>query len=185
MLTIICCAMLGLYVGFINTRKNPESKNWEYWGNCILGVMVGALVGMILACIFSTFLGDKQVQQNEYNKTEIVALTDNSQLSGSFFLASGSVGQEECYKFYSKTVGGGKKFDSLPAKDVIIYEENRNDAYISQIQTTENYPKIKQGIYLFIPKFLIYSGSHLTGQYAIHVPKGTIKVEENFRLDMK
>lgn len=185
MLIIIICALLGLRVGILfNKKALPESNIWEKGLNYGSGIFVGALIGILIAIMFSSFLGHEQIQQ-EYEKTEIVALTDNSQISGSFFLASGSIDQEDYYKFYFKTPDGGKQWNSLLARNVIIYEEDRNDAYISKIQNVKSFRKIRKWNYVFIPKFLIDVYIRPTDMYGIHVPKGTIKVENNFRLDMK
>ncbi len=187
MLTVIFFALLGLGLTVRLIRKESNKDSSWNWLSYIFGILFGAIIGLIVAGSLTAFLGKRQVEKQEYSRTEIVALVDSNQLSGSFFLASGSIGQDEYYKFYVKTPDGGKQFDSLPARNVIVYEdEGRKGAYISKIQEVKSHPGIKYIFRLLIPSFITSPEVNLTDGYAIHVPKGTILVEENkFRLDMK
>lgn len=185
MLTLIVCALTGALVGYFLTRKSHDKVNVVF--AMVFGVMVGMLVALF---VIMGLLGKSQPSEYEYkDKTRILCLVDESKVSGQFLggflLISGSVGQEEVYKFYVETPGGGKQFNSLSAKNVIVYEEDIKDAYISELRERNAYPRAITRNHLLIPWFLLDATGPLKGRYAIHVPKGTIKTEENFRLDMK
>ena len=149
-------------------------------------MFVGALAGLIIAAVLTGICLANEGRPNEVecSKAEIVALVDCSQSKGRFFITSGSFGQEEVYRFYIKTPDGGKQFRSLPAERVTIFEEDRQDAYLSEIKEERQQPPLKKIERLF-PLILPHDSLIETGRYAIHVPIGTIQTEKNFQIDME
>jgi len=66
---------------------------------------------------------------------EIVALSNASEVQGSFSLGSGQVGEEQYY-FYFTPVRGGHKMEKVKASQSIIFEGYDNP-YIEAIQINE------------------------------------------------
>lgn len=122
----------------------------------------------------------------EYDKVELVAIINTQSLEGSFggniFLIAGRVESTPYYIFYFKTPEGGKKLSKLRAESATIYEEKRTDAYMAQIKKKKVYATFDKRSGIFFPVMPL-SGLSETGEYAIHVPEGTIKRELN--LDLK
>jgi len=184
MLTLILCGLVGSAVSYLLTRKTVDKAGMFLL--MILAFAVGLIVGCLL--VFVLRGEGKTIEYESTTKTKIVSLVDESRifgkLSGGFFVITGSLGSEEYYKFYVETPDGGKQFRSLPARKVVIYKENTKNAYISELMKKVVYP-IRTRNRLFIPEFFVNIPGSPTGRYAIHVPSGTIRVEENFHLDMK
>lgn len=186
MLIMVICALVGLGLGFLPGRNNLEMDSFMRSLRGIPFMLVGMITGILIVTLLSfVFLDKTQTEEVEdYNKTEIVALTDHSQLLGVSFMTSGSFGQREIYKFYVKTSNGGKQFRSLPAENITIFEEDRQDAYISKIKHKRKNSKVNKLIYWLVEYPMDFSGE--TGKYSVHVPKGTIKVEgPSLLIDMK
>lgn len=174
MVVFAICIFIGGYVAYRMGRKaDPLMKFFAI----LFGICAGFLVGTIAVAIFLATVPNT-VHKYEFEKVELVTLVDSSELQGSFFLASGSLGAEQHYKFYYKTSDGGKKFGKVNAESVTVYEEDRKNAYMAKSGEENRY---SQRVYLWlIPKFL--SGGN-SWKYTIHIPKGTIK--EEYNLDLK
>lgn len=173
MIVLIVCVCIG---GYLFYRIEKEDKVIKALFT-LMGVCVGLLAGMAITGISSVVV-PSTVHHYEFEKVELVTLGSASELQGSFFLASGSVGAEQYYKFYYKTADGGKKFGKIQAESATVYEEDRKDAYMAKAGEENRY---STNDYLWlIPKFL---WGRPLWKYTIHVPKGTIKVEYN--LDLK
>ncbi len=134
-----------------------------------LSIMLAAICSLSIIGLSNVIIEDNIVL-DEYNKTKVVSLTSSSELNGSVFLLVGSINNIDYYKFYTVMEDGGKVFNKILAKNAIIYEDNCDDAYISNVKEMHTYPDWIHT--LFIPKFLL---SDEKKGYAIHVPKGTIK----------
>lgn len=183
MVTVIIGVTIGFLIGFF-------CDDYSRVYNSIVGVIVGFLFGFLLsvlmgAGLYYSNLGVMKKRQYETNKKEVVALIDETQSNGSFFLFSGKFGEEEYYKFYTKNPDGGMNWNSLLKSYATVYEEEDiQNAYIAEIFETADEVKKKNNNIFFI-NICGHPRSIFTGKYAIHVPKGTILFEDNFNLDMK
>ena len=119
------------------------------------------------------------MQEYEYDKINIVAIDSSKELSGTFILGLGNVNLEQQYVFYYLTADGGKKYGEVSKYSAIIYEEERRDGYMAKIGERTVYSD--KVLFWLIPKFLLDGKDSTT--YAIHVPKGTVKLE--FNIDLK
>lgn len=110
---IISIIAVIIFFTIIRKDKNSRPPNYKPWG------LVGDAL-IIFCCatvIFFTTDGIVAATQRPTETTttelvasqEIVALKDNSNVSGQFFLGSGSVNQEEYYVYYTVTEHGYKK----------------------------------------------------------------------------
>jgi len=174
MIVFIVCICIGIYLSF----RIGEEKGLLGLILAIMGSCVGAFAGMLIVGIY-TAIEPGTIHHYEFEKVELTTLGGTSELQGSFFLGSGSVGTEQFYRFYYKTADGGKKFGKISAEagNVTVYEEDRKDAYITKVGEESMY-STKEHLWL-IPKIL---NDKKNWKYAIHVPKGTIKKEYNIDL---
>jgi hypothetical protein len=93
---------------------------WEGLGFAFIGVMVSILFCTMLIIISSEGMPFKW----ETMSTEIVSLRDDSQISGSFFLGSGSIEGDTYYMFYKKISENSFKQDKVRSERVVVEERN-------------------------------------------------------------
>ena len=134
----------------------------------MLTIPLGLMIGVLLIILpFDYFLPktEKYVES-----IEITALRDNSDMEGSFYLASAYVDEEQYY-YYMTNTNKGKKMDKVSAED-------------SYINETDETPKVDvyDLEYNFIGKVLMFFGSS-GHEYIINVPKDTVTTD--FNVDMK
>ncbi|MFA6048063.1 MAG: hypothetical protein WCV59_05475 [Parcubacteria group bacterium] len=174
MILLAICTIIGGYIFWKKVCKDEDIKFLKPL-LVVLGCLIGAFGGMLLSAFFSVIV-PQTTYDIEFDRVELVALGSTSEMQGNFFLASGSIGSHQFYKFYYKTPDGGKQFGKLPAESAVIYEEDRKDAYMAKAGKEKHYPT---WVYWWVR---IFPGG-TSWEYAIHVPNGTIKVEYN--LDLK
>jgi len=126
---------------------------------------------LFIASIFTlVFIGSKVPQHWEIQKrSELVALQDNINSEGSFFLGSGSVEGELKYYFYERK-GEGFVANSIHSDGVILLESDEA-AYEQWLKKDD-----KWWYWIFV-----LSGSEQ--KTIIKIPKGTIL--NNYNLDLK
>jgi hypothetical protein len=119
--------------------------------------MKGYIVLIILILIISLLSGCKEKEIESY-QFELVALNNNNNIYGSFFLGSGSIKEEQYFFAYVKYDDGGIKLWKCEAYTTWIYEDiiNNQTPYIIY---TESYSR---GVNF-------YSERH-----EFHIPKGSI-----------
>ena len=164
MITIIICAVIGIIIGIILAARSSWSDLFDFIMNIIFGVIIGAIIGLFIAFILPMKTYDA------HGSCNIVALQDNSSVSGSFFLGSGQIDGKMKYVFYIEENG--------------LYKMHQIDYNLVQIRYTDSIPKIHiteiTKTDAFINHFAI--DRNIGDQtYIIEVPKGTIKT--NYNLD--
>lgn len=75
----------------------------------------------LLVILWAHFAGEKE--EVVVHEIELAALKDENVLKGSFFLGSGSIGEELYYYYYGKCGDRCYKFDKIRAKDVLVFED--------------------------------------------------------------
>lgn len=94
---------------------------------------------------------------------DLVALSNTSAVSGSFFLGSGTIGEDPAYQFV-KREGDGYVVDSIPTHNTVVHQ---NDDEKPRIERITDY---RDGVHFSVFQFM-YEG---TGEYHIYVPEGAI-----------
>ena len=182
MLTLFSLVVMSFILIVHYFRK---SEGWS----AKLGVVVGGLTITImvfaLLCTVIMAMSSHKQEYAEHEKVEIVALQNRSPNEGSFFLASGRIESVPYYFFYYKLPNGGKKLGKVLAENAEVYEEDRSDGYMAKIQRRTSYSSLREWTWLLVSEFMLRldESYHSTSNYAIHVPKGTIKT--GFNLDLK
>jgi hypothetical protein len=171
MLTIIICIGLGIFFEFRIFKTGSRSlERTLFWG--FLGLIVGLLSATVLAMAFGTNTENLQL----VGKTKLVAIAGvSSEINGTFILATGDVNSNQYYKFYYKLANGGYKFGKVSADNTTIYEDDGTDSYLEEINKINKLSGLASWFTLPI--------SEDVTMYAIHVPKGTVKVEH--KLDLR
>lgn len=182
MLMLLAYVVLSYIVinEFIKWRKYTETSNKV--GAFLLGINVSVLVYLALCMVIMHNSSYKQ-EYVEYDKVEIVALENASITQGSFFLGTGYIDKVPHYVYYFKLPNGGKKLETLSAESAVVHEENRIDAYKAKPKEQRVYTSLKPWAWLLIPEFMLIESCGSSTNYALHVPKGTIKT--GFNLDLK
>jgi hypothetical protein len=135
----------------------------------IMYIFMGSLFGGLIGCLICVSL-----PMDTYDKNytyEIVALQDNSQVNGQFFLGSGQIDGRMTYVFYYKS---GDFFQIEQA----IY----TDAKVKYLQDAISSPKVT--ITQKTPKdsfinYFAFDTDLWSKKYVIEVPEGTIRNVQN------
>jgi len=152
-------------------------------GPTVLLVILSEVVAfafLFLAEITMTIPMRNSVQQYEKNRVEIVALSVSTATEGSFFLGTGTIGSAPVYHYRQKNPDGGTIPRQIGADAVVLYEENRHDAYMADVvKRIDTYfaedagpifgffvPGIKRGDH--------YKTDEIWGDRIIRIPKGSV-----------
>lgn len=179
MVNFIALSIIGGLFCYYSMRKEDVFKRNV---TIVLGVFASLCISTIIGTLIVTAT-PANIEYPEVDKVRLVSLIDSNEMtgnfSGSFFLASGSVSENDYYKFYYETSNGEKGFGKVYASDVTIFEEERDDAYMSTVQEELIYPEWVHTWFAPFP-----NTTSTRRDRVIHVPKGTIKVG-GFNLDLK
>ena len=112
---------------------------------------------IILILFLSLFTGCKK-QETKVYKYELMALQTKNEISGNFFLGSGTINDEQYFFAYVKYNDGGIRFWKCETYNTWIYEDIINNEIPNVIYTYKN-----GGFF-----------SSYFEQYEFHIPKGSI-----------
>lgn len=128
--------------------------------------IVMIFIGCVFFCVI--FMGTYSVSSPKvvdyHEDTNLRALSTSSEISGSFFLASGTVDEEPVYKYISIREDGGFEFDSVKVSKVVVYEIDGDKAFLR-----ETHYKQKSNLWtIFDPP----------SETSFHVPVGSVQEAE-------
>lgn len=146
---------------------------------CYAG-MSGSACLLLLMIVITTF-STSATQYVEKGKIEIISLRNILSLEGDFFIGTGTLDSKLYYVYYYKSERGGSKLTKVSAEKTELFEEDRRDAYLAEVDKTITRPGLKQWDWLFVPWFLLSDSSEY--DKALHIPRGTIK--KNINLDLR
>lgn len=125
---------------------------------------------MFLGCSFFCIIfmgitsGSSEKVVDYHEDTNLRALSTSSEISGSFFLASGTVDEKPVYKYISIREDGGFEFDSIKVSKVVVYEIDGDKAFLR-----ETHYKQKSNLWtIFDPP----------SETSFHVPAGSVQEAE-------
>ena len=115
---LVVCALIAILLYTLTNSKNYKDWKEVLWTAC--GVLC---IPLALSCLFSSIV--TPVMSQEYNRcvTEIISISRESNVEGSFFIGSGSV-REVNYYFYYYETDKGIKLGKTPADETYIVETN-------------------------------------------------------------
>ena len=135
---IIAAIVVAIIIVLVkkNARKREEDVDgFEVGVAVVIGVMLAILLDLCAWGIFSGSAIETTRTTEIVASTKIVALQDNSSLSGSFFLGSGSVNNKNYYAFYCEAKNGFK-YTTLDG------ESSSNPVYIQYLASIKETPHI-------------------------------------------
>jgi len=165
MITLILFILLGIFISYLLTRKNFD-PTWmdssEYLFNGLFGCIFGLITGFITAFSIPT---EKIVVTDVY---QLESLSDNSGISGSFFLGSVIIDGIMKYSYYLKS-----------GDEYYLRQTNVNNSVIkySDTKTTLEIERIKQSDYWL--NYFSLSIKEQNQKYIFYIPKGSIKSQYN------
>ena len=166
------------FILIIYFMRSSDLRSWI--GSSLIGAFLVFWVALGVSFILRA-MAPVTSSMIEYNEVKIVALSSSTSINGSFFLGSGNIEGNPYYFFYFATPDGGKKMDKLRADLVTLYEEDRKDAFMAKISVRTEW-KNEDQLFRFFAPLRIKAEEEMGQQYAIHVPKGSIK--EGINLDL-
>jgi len=169
------CFLLGAIIGV--AKQNNNYVNYSF----VLGGVIFFVAIIVLIWFFLSF--NPVVIENEKvltGRVNLIAITDNTMISGKYYLFSGGFIAARVYEYYYELPTGGSLYESVPAKNIPVYEECRTDGFIGNFQTRDKkkWPGLYQFIYSVPEEEYIVKDSF----QELHVPIGTIKREMNIDL---
>ena len=142
-------------------------RDLDYAGiGFLIGLVALVLVFILVAAVSETLPNNVKVYEEE--EIPIVALEDNFNLNGHFFLASGITAKDAYYYYMTKTEEG-YKVQKVIASTPIEFSDNPCIVKYTPVGFTEWY-------------YYIFSAPTGT-YYKIYVPEGTIKFAFNVDLN--
>lgn len=159
--TLIFC-LAGMVISIV--KNAPYFSILENGLFSMLGAVVGTGIG------FAVSLALPMITSEKTYSLEIESLSDNSGVSGSFFLGSGYVGKNMCYVFYYRDGDGFRMRQVKHTCAKIKYTEEQPRANVTELVATESL-------------WNLFAIDLNIGQkeYVIEVPRGSIK--NNYTLD--
>lgn len=136
--------------------------------------IMSAMISVVIVTTFS-FIAEKNFEYElvETESIDIVALSNDSKVEGSFFLVSGTVDEHSVY-YYMEDTDKGTKMDYVKTENTFINETSDED------------PTIKKFSYRFtnniLDNLLRHKYTNKT-EVIINVPARTIDKEFNINLD--
>lgn len=134
-LAAIVVAIIIVLVKKNARKRNEEVDSFEVGVAVVIGVMLAIMLDLCAWGIFSGVAIETTKTTEIVASEKIVALQDNSTVSGSFFLGSGSVDNKNYYAFYYEAENGFK-YMTLDA------ESSLNPVYIKYISSESEAPRI-------------------------------------------
>lgn len=165
MITIIIFGLAFFVYAFISNLK--DLRKFGYF-HVITKSFISSLFGIMLGALVSFFIPSQMKEVVEVYNLE--SIKDNSSISGSFFLGSGSINGSMKYCCYIEENGVYKMFTS--------------DVYNSSIKYTDDKPVVEKISYVKTDAFINYFSNSLKrfeNKYVYKVPKGSIM--NNYNLD--
>lgn len=142
-------------------------RNLDYAGiGFLIGLVALVLVFILITTVSETLPNDVKIYEEE--EVPIVALEDNFNLNGHFFLASGIIAEDAYYYYMTKTEEG-YKIQKIIASTPIEISDNPRIVKYTPVGFTEWY-------------YYIFSAPTGT-YYKIYIPEGTIKFAFNIDLN--
>lgn len=134
--------------------------------------------GLTFCWVFASRVPLATVSQS--SRTDIVALSNSTQIHGLYFLIAGSIDQSPVYYYFEKTADGGYIQHNISADNVVIYQDTMSDGYIlntvvKEVPQADYFKRYNGWVWMVSPYSVIYKTE-------IHVPPNTII--QQFNLDL-
>ena len=165
-------AALGLYYLVVYKRGFDWSRAIDAKDAGAVAIFMVVFVGFIVLGMLGVFPAERTLVVTD---TPLVALKDNSSITGRLFLFGGTVDGKAVYHYY-RTEGYGFVLEHIDADGVVVYEDTVDTAYL-RTQWNRVTPAHKaRWLHWFV-----YADGISAAPDELHVPPGTIKHE--FALD--
>ena len=148
--------------------------NYNWWSHILWFIpkSIVSIFGSILVFLLATItIGScAKVDYNKVSDTKIIALKDNQNISGSFYIMGGYV-DEDLYYYYATETEFGYKTEKIKADNAYIkYTDGETHVEEYEAQFVNDY------VYLFaVPT--------CSNRYIIYCPEGTVTQEFNVDLE--
>lgn len=145
----------------------------EYFASIFGSIVISLAILFIFACFGD--IGIKREKDTKFKLTYISSLSVNSNISGSFCLGSGNIGETNYY-YYVSNSEFGYKISKIETDNVYIKEDCKSKPFIEY----SRYKCVHQN--WFISLFFNKQFNDKDGEIIIHVPQNT--VVKNYNVDI-
>lgn len=185
--TIYLLAILGLILHLIYNKYNHGvwvgdiSDGDDFMEEIGTGPVAGFVIGLITWAIIGNSLLPEPIEV-EASKKHLVALKDNQEVSGNFFLGSGSFDGELKYYGYEDIGNDRYKMVKFPISSIIVEDvDSSKESYFVEIKKIYD-PNDKVFDY---DKWMMGPWSDsIHVRWEIHIPKGSI-IRNDYELDLE
>ena len=186
---------------FIWQQLIHEEKTKISLGECLVTILISSFVIVtvsIIPAIFVNYTDIKYSYNDLESSTRIIALKDNNQTEGHFFLGCGSINNSNYYCYYTKTNDGDIEYNQISINDNVKLrycsneEQPKVEIYNQVAQTILiKKPTISTSSLLSYIRYYKYnvddvvdtSISPYNHQTIIYIPEGSIQQEYNIDLE--
>ena len=144
-----------------------EYDGVAFWFGLMITIIVSLFYMLFGALIGSCFEAN---EVTEVEEIPIVALSDNNNIEGCFFLGTGYVDSETYYYYLTENEDGGKKFAKIKADNAILYDNEKENPRVEITHARSS---------SWIANFFFITDQDI---YSIYIPEGSIKY--NFNVDL-
>lgn len=150
-------------------------NEWYDWGekiSCSIGVLIAFFAISLIVCLIASKITSccAEVKYNIVSDTKIVALKDNQNVDGNFYILGGYV-DEDLYYYYATETEFGYKTEKIKA----------DNAYIKYTDGESHIEKYEGD---FVNECTYFWGFPMYDyRYIIYCPKGTVTNEFNVDLE--
>lgn len=172
MITIAVCMIAVTVLAvreFYEKRASIFGKIIALFVGCCIGGVIGGTIGVVLATLLG--LPIPAATEARTRTWHLTSLHSSDGVRGSFFLGTGTIGQDQYYFFYEEA-GNGFRPNKVQVHDdnVIVYEEDRPGADMV-VSWTDYRHRLIDNFIINWPELIRGSDP----KYAFHIPKGTLK----------
>lgn len=169
------CALIVALIAFVKESDDIGHSSFAFAG--VIFVVILIFLGVIF------FSYNPVVSENQkvlVDKINLIAIADNTMVSGEFYLLSGQIDTTRIYEYYYELPSGGSLYGNIAASAIPVFEEYRSDGYIGkfQLRDQKRWPELYQVLYGVPAEEYTTKCSF----QELHVPTGTIKRDMNIDL---
>jgi uncharacterized membrane protein len=154
---------LSVRAGLYYYGERNRSFDWEGFG----GGMFGTLMAFVIVPLFFLLIVTSTTTGVHQTRYELEALGNQSETSGTFFLGSGVIDEEQVFQYLRKAEDGGVTLHTIDADRVVVYEDSVSGAHM-----------LKNDPYFYDPLWIPWEiSSRQSSTISFHVPDGSINSE--------
>lgn len=164
---VAAIVIVGLFLSVRSGLYYYGSRNHRFDFGAFWGGLFGTLMAFIFLPVIYLLVVSSSTSGYEETRHSLSALGNGSETSGSFFLGSGVIDDEQVFQYLRKAEDGGVTLHTVEADRAVVYEDSGTEAYAT-VRTP----------YFYDPVWAPWKlDSREDPEIQFHVPEGSINNE--------